>query len=304
MNKILNFFVFLMFLNIPFSTCSISNCAYSYKKEFDKETCEKYCAFKFKIWWKHETECSSTKVSVEICQNCLNGFSLIEEKNICVNLVKGCESYSISNYYCEKCNEYYFLSEKNHLCYDKIPNCIKHDLDYENNIICKECSKGYLEIMNGCYYEIENCIEYDKKNYNLICVDCKSGFRLYSNECVPEIENCIEYSSSFSCEKCDSKYILFEKNNYYVNENISQKNYIHQECIKSIPNCILYSLNSNKYISICLKCGIGYTLQYNECFLKNNFQISLYIKIGNHFLSFSLESNINMKFIEKYLFSV
>ena len=129
-------------------------------------------------------------------------------------------------------------------------------------------------------------------------------FLVFSNKCIPEIKNCIEYSSSFLCEKCRDGYIKFEINNYYINENISQTNYIHQECIKSIPNCELYSRNSDKNISICLKCKNEYNLQYNECFKENNFQFSLYIKIGNHFLSFTLESNINEEFIEKYLFSL
>ena len=63
MNKIFNtnFFIFLIFLNIPFSTCYITNCAYSYKKEYEKETCEEYCAFKFIICWKHKTRCSTYK---------------------------------------------------------------------------------------------------------------------------------------------------------------------------------------------------------------------------------------------------
>lgn len=294
-----------MFLNLPFSTCAISNCAFSYKKEYDKETCEKYCSFKFIFCWKHKTKCTTTRVSVEICQNCLNGFVLIEDKNICVNSIKGCESYSLSNYLCEKCNDYYFLYKNNHLCYDKIPNCLKHDIDNENNIICKECSKDYLVIFNGCYEGIKNCIGYNKNDDKLICVNCKSGFVVYSNKCIPKIENCFKYSSSFLCEKCADGYIIFETNNYYINENISQTNYIHQECIKSIPNCELYSRNSDKNISICLKCKNEYNLQYNECF-ENNLENSvyIYIKIGNHFLSFSLESNINEEFIKKYLFSL
>ena len=112
----------------------------------------------------------------------------------------------------------------------------------ENGDECITCDSNYVNINKKCFLQIENCKKYNDEGK---CIRCELGYRVSGNGigCESGIENCENFdSSSFTCNACETNYILYD--------NL---------CYKKIDNCEQYENEE-----FCKKCSEGYAFKVND----------------------------------------
>eukprot|EP00702_Spironucleus_salmonicida_P004556 EST45847.1 Cysteine-rich membrane protein 2 [Spironucleus salmonicida] len=154
--------------------------------------------------------CSRCDITGQICNTCIEGFVIIEQKCVCnLQNCKLCDFY-IENQ-CKQCNQYYYLDElKTCVHCSNLPNC----LDCQSSHVsthCTQCQPKYtLDQTEQCVpcSTIINCKQCSIQSEALTCSGCESGFQLNNNECEKMPDNCSAVTESNICTKCNDGFAL------------------------------------------------------------------------------------------------
>ena len=261
--------IIIIILNLIYqwSNC-IENCEISQTKTIEEPYCYKVCSKKILgICYEHDTICETRYSTKVVCTKCFFGYVLINE-NSCIKGIDNCFTY-----------------EEN-----------------KNPPVCLECEDDYVILSNKCIPYNEGCIEYSEITY--LCEKCDTNYILYGNShlCLEKKSNCKTYyieNDKLYCRTCQPNYILSSNGNCYPTQNNGGDNSIcsysqiknNGQCISQIENCVEYSLYSYINFSFCLKCKIGYFLQYRNCILEEKMSLYYYINFNNFYIKISFEIN-------------
>ena len=231
--------------------------------------------------------CNKYNNNLEICEECLENYTLINGECVCYD--RNCKKCLSSLYgACIECYEGYALSSDN-TCRCNIPHCLL----CEDNV-CNVCEKGYFlsDSKTSCdfnlFYKINGfCNDYncDICTTNNIgsCIKCKDGFNLVNGSCFinPSLKN--YYSGNILCSK---EYISTGKvcNKACLGANCEGNNPFYMNCENKCIYCvqgILYehlNCNMQEYCfdekctrcrtdekGMCDRCEIGYRLIFGAC---------------------------------------
>ena len=212
------------------------DCPYNYYRIYtDRRTCLKekpgenyFLDSTNNIYYKCYSTCKTCNIrqngKYHNCEQCLEGFSFMDNtKDIYAlekNCYKNCEKYyyfnSDNEYFCtEECPSGFKLIKNKNKCIDKCTNDKIYKKEYNNTCLIS-CPKGTVDIDNKCqpcYESCEECNEVGSK-YDHKCSKCKDGFSnlLNNDNCY---KNCAHYyyfnDKDYICldeNKCPSDYKL------------------------------------------------------------------------------------------------
>ena len=225
--------------------------------------------------------------SINVCEECEEGFYLIKETGKCIEKVEICaEKYFLnSNKICEECDY-----EKS-----KCLNCIT------TKETCTSCVSGFLLENNKC---VESCSEgyfLSSNNNNKINNNNNNN----NNECLKCDETCLSCSkNSKNCLSCPEN-LFFKDNKCLTSSECSMiesfyTNSLSKTCAKCPDqNCKICSENNSKIL--CLKCHQNYFELNGICVgicpdgYNSDFNSKKCIKNANY-LVYNSKSNLKFKF--------
>lgn len=234
--------------------------------------------------------CSSCPYNVSICEDCMDGYVLVNKKCIpCpINCSKCAKSDENDEIYCYKCDKPHYQYQFK--CYDCfVDHCAKCVRTFDSNtnkyiLGCIMCEDDYyLDVstyLKCIKKEVENCFEFVNSTY---CKRCHNGYGLDENgkcqpcldtnciECPNNYKNCLKCNESYyrdshlncyphcfdekcrNCDKLDYKKCNRCKPGYFLNDN--------GDCIRCLNNCSECSTDNLQ----CYSCFENYGVINNEC---------------------------------------
>ena len=130
MKKKFSFTLILSLILYQYISC-IENCEKTSRETVRETYCYKKCSKKILgVCSEHDTVCQENEKQVEVCEQCLYGYVVING-NSCVKGIDKC-----------------FIHEEN-----------------KSPLVCLECEDDYTLLLNKCIPYIEGCLEYSESSY-------------------------------------------------------------------------------------------------------------------------------------------
>ena len=207
-----------------------------------------------------------------LCQQCGDGFILLENSQICLKISEdpelekfiNCQQLSLDDnnkFYCSKCIDNYVLLNK-----DNELRCVNYNFIISHNINIKKYCKESINLGSEDYpiYTCTKCIPddfinvSDKRNgkiiskitfltNNTVFCDFSSNYKQLTN-CTEATINIIDNINIYNCTQCSDNNTL----NYNGDLDINTCIYYHYEKKCMVKYCKTCEENNNYFCSICL----------------------------------------------------
>ena len=218
--------------------------------------------------------CDVRNNQTALCDTCLDGWVLTDDKEACLDNIENCAAYTPSNkdttkLTCKNCESGFLTFNNGTICANDIPHCANYNTDY---FYCESCEAGWqiTTDLETCLPAISNCETY-ARSYSatpeLLCQDCIDGFTLSTDTKSCSVSSTTNSRVLAIVKSFDSD--VNQRRNSYADEgNYDEDCGLHfkitddkMKCLREVTGCVLYKKSGTDSIRHeCLECREDYAL--------------------------------------------